>query len=79
MAKETQEYKTICISIYLEDEYRLRLLVAELKSMGDTSASKSKIIREALKQVNLNKIPGRRKQMEFRFPSAQLSLKLDET
>lgn len=71
--------KVIAISIYPEDEERLRLLVAELKSMGDTSANKSKLIREALKQVDLRKVPGRRKQMEFRFPFSlgeQLSLKL---
>jgi hypothetical protein len=50
-------YKIICISLYTEDLDRLERLVAELKSRGHTKANKSQLIRAALDQVDLAKIP----------------------
>ena len=50
-------YKIICISLYTEDIDRLEQLVAELKRRGHTKANKSQLIRAALDQVDLAKIP----------------------
>jgi hypothetical protein len=50
-------YKVICISMYTKDLDRLDELVGELKSRGNTKASRSALIRAALEQVDLTKVP----------------------
>jgi hypothetical protein len=50
-------YKIVCISLYTEDIERLEGLVAELKKRGHTRANKSQLIRAALDQVDLNRVP----------------------
>lgn len=50
-------YKIVCISLYNEDIERLEQLVAELKRRGHTKANKSAIIRAALDQIDLAKVP----------------------
>jgi hypothetical protein len=50
-------YKVICISMYTKDLERLDQLVDELKSRGLTKASRSALIRAALDQVDLDKVP----------------------
>ena len=50
-------YKIVCISLYTEDIDRLERLVTELKSRGYTKANKSQIIRAAIDQIDLAKIP----------------------
>jgi len=54
--KPTQ-YKVICISMYTKDLERLDELVSELKARGNTKASRSALIRAALEQVDLDKVP----------------------
>jgi hypothetical protein len=53
-------YKVISISMYTEDIGRLNDLVKELKQKGHSRASKSMLIREALRQLDLDKIPRQR-------------------
>jgi len=55
-AKPTH-YKIVCISLYNEDIERLENLVRELKKRGHTKANKSQVIRAALDQIDLDKIP----------------------
>ncbi len=50
-------YKVVCISLYNEDIARLEALVRELKRRGHTKANKSQVIRAALDQIDLGKIP----------------------
>ncbi len=50
-------YKVVCISLYNEDIEHLEAMVAELKRRGHTKANKSQLIRAALAQVDLAKIP----------------------
>ncbi len=50
-------YKVVCISLYNEDIANLEEMVAELKRRGHTKANKSQLIRAALAQVDLAKIP----------------------
>lgn len=50
-------YKVICISLYNEDIERLDGLVRELKRRGHSKANKSQVIREALLQIDLDKVP----------------------
>lgn len=50
-------YKIICISLYNDDIERLERLVETLKSRGHTKANKSQLIRAALDQVDLDKVP----------------------
>jgi hypothetical protein len=50
-------YKVICISMYNNDLARLDALVDALKARGMTKASRSALIRAALDQVDLDKIP----------------------
>ena len=52
-----QHYKVICISMYTKDLDRLDAMVDELKSRGVTKASRSALIRAALDQVDLDKLP----------------------
>jgi len=50
-------YKVICISMYTKDLDRLDHLVDELKSRGITKANRSALIRVALEQLDLDKVP----------------------
>lgn len=50
-------YKVICISMYIHDIERLEEKVAELKRRGYTKANKSQLIRMALSQMDLDKLP----------------------
>jgi hypothetical protein len=50
-------YKVICISLYTKDLERLDGLVDELKSRGLTKANRSALIRAALDQIDLDKVP----------------------
>jgi len=55
-AKPTH-YKVICISMYTKDLERLDELVEELKGRGITKANRSALIRVALEQLDLDKVP----------------------
>jgi hypothetical protein len=50
-------YKVICISLYTKDLERLDEMVDELKARGLTKASRSALIRYALSQVDLDRVP----------------------
>jgi hypothetical protein len=50
-------YKVICISLYNADLERLDRLVDELKTRGLTKANRSALIRVALDQLDLDKVP----------------------
>ena len=50
-------YKVICISLYTKDLDRLDGLVDELKARGITKANRSALIRVALEQLDLDKVP----------------------
>lgn len=50
-------YKVICISMYTKDLERLDQLVGDLKARGVTKANRSALIRVALDQVDLDKVP----------------------
>ncbi len=50
-------YKVICISMYTKDLEHLDELVTELKAKGITKANRSALIRAALDQVDLDKVP----------------------
>jgi len=50
-------YKVICISMYNKDLDRLDELVTELKARGMTKANRSALIRVALDQLDLDKVP----------------------
>jgi hypothetical protein len=50
-------YKVICISLYTQDLQRLDGMVDELKARGLTKANRSALIRAALDQVDLDKVP----------------------
>jgi hypothetical protein len=50
-------YKVICISLYTSDLEKLDRMVEELKSRGFTKANRSALIRFALDQVDLDKVP----------------------
>jgi hypothetical protein len=56
-AAKPTHYKVICISMYTKDLERLDALVEELKGRGMTKASRSALIRAALDQVDLDKVP----------------------
>ena len=55
-AKPTH-YKVVCISMYTRDIEALEAKVAELKRRGYTKANKSQLIRFALSQVDIDKLP----------------------
>ncbi len=55
--KRPTHYKVVCISLYNEDVQRLEALVAELKRRGHSKANKSQVIREALLQIDLDRVP----------------------
>ena len=50
-------YDVICISLYKEDLARLDAMVAKLKKRGHRKISRSGLIRFALDQVNIDKLP----------------------
>ncbi len=50
-------YRVVSVSLYTDDQQRLELLVRELKRRGHTRANRSLVIREALRQINLDRIP----------------------
>ena len=50
-------YKVICISMYTGDLARLDSMVDELKARGLTKANRSALIRHALAQVDVEKVP----------------------
>jgi hypothetical protein len=50
-------YKVICISMYTKDLARLDELVEQLKGRGITKANRSALIRVALEQLDLDKVP----------------------
>ena len=50
-------YKVICISMYTKDLERLDELVTKLKGRGLTKANRSALIRAALEQVDLDRVP----------------------
>ncbi len=50
-------YKIVCISLYNDDIERLEKMVETLKRRGHTKANKSQLIRAALDQVDLDKVP----------------------
>ena len=52
-----QHYKVVSISLYTEDIQRLNQLVRELKQRGHYKANKSQIIRHALAQLDLDRVP----------------------
>lgn len=56
-APKPTHYKVICISMYTKDLGRLDELVDELKSRGITKANRSALIRVALEQLDLDKVP----------------------
>jgi hypothetical protein len=55
--EKPQHYKVICISMYTGDLERLDGMVDELKAMGITKANRSALIRHALANVDLAKVP----------------------
>ena len=50
-------YKVICISMYNDDLGQLDRMVDELKGRGVTKANRSALIRHALSQLDMTKIP----------------------
>jgi hypothetical protein len=50
-------YKVICISLYNRDLDHLDAMVDELKGRGVTKANRSALIRAALDQLDLDKVP----------------------
>ncbi len=56
-AEKPLHYKVICISMYTKDLERLDGLVDEMKTRGYTKAKRSALIRAALDQLDLDKVP----------------------
>lgn len=54
---DAKGYRVICISMYTSDIEQLESKVAELKRRGWTKANKSQLIRLALAQLDLDKLP----------------------
>jgi hypothetical protein len=50
-------YKVICISMYTDDLKRLDDMVESLKARGLTKANRSALIRYALSEVDLERVP----------------------
>ena len=50
-------YKVICISMYTTDLKRLDGMVESLKARGLTKANRSALIRYALTEVDLDRVP----------------------
>lgn len=56
-APKPEHYKVICISLYTKDLERLDGFVEELKARGLTKANRSALIRVALEQLDLDRVP----------------------
>jgi hypothetical protein len=56
-SEKPAHYKVICISMYTKDLEQLDEMVDQLKSRGLTKANRSALIRFALGQVDLDKVP----------------------
>jgi hypothetical protein len=56
-AEKPTHYKVICISMYTKDLEKLDEMVDELKKKGLTKANRSALIRAALDQVDLARVP----------------------
>jgi len=56
-SEKPAHYKVICISLYTDDLERLDGMVDALKKRGLTKANRSALIRAALDQVDLAKVP----------------------
>lgn len=56
-AEKPSHYKVICISMYTGDLAKLDDMVDKLKAKGLTKASRSALIRHALANVDLDKVP----------------------
>lgn len=56
-SEKPTHYKVICISMYTRDLAKLDALVETLKARGVTKANRSALIRAALDQVDLDKVP----------------------
>ena len=56
-APRPTHYKVICISMYTQDIEDLEAKVGELKKRGWTKANKSHLIRLALSQLDLDRLP----------------------
>jgi hypothetical protein len=56
-APKPTHYKVICISMYNRDLEELDAKVTELKKRGWTKANKSQLIRLALSQLDLDRLP----------------------
>jgi hypothetical protein len=56
-APKPVHYKVICISLYTKDLEQLDARVEELKARGVTKANRSALIRVALEQLDLEKVP----------------------
>jgi hypothetical protein len=57
VAEKPTHYKVICISMYTKDLEKLDEMVEELKKKGLTKANRSALIRAALDQVDLSRVP----------------------
>lgn len=55
--KKPTHYKVICISMYTDDLQRLDAMVDSLKARGLTKANRSALIRFALGEVDLDRVP----------------------
>lgn len=56
-SEKPAHYKVICISMYTRDLHELDRMVDDLKGRGLTKANRSALIRFALGQVDLDKVP----------------------
>lgn len=59
-AERPDHYKVISISLYVEDIERLKSLVDTMKRAGHTRANQSMVIREALRQLDVDLVPPQR-------------------
>src|SRR5262245_41404929 len=57
LEEKPTHYKVICISMYTDDLKRLDQMVDTLKSRGLTKANRSALIRYALGEVDLERVP----------------------
>ena len=55
-ATKPKHYKVVSVSLYNEDIARLEGIVQELKRRGHYKANKSQVIRQALAQLDLDRV-----------------------
>ena len=55
--EKPSHYKVVCLSLYTEDIEKLNSFVAELKKRGHTKANKSQVVRAALEQLDVSRVP----------------------